>query len=80
MEELSVKDNLRLWGYSRRNTCTEAMKQFQLQELMDVRVSELSGGMKRRLSIACAILDNPPIVLLDEPTTALDIYYKESVG
>lgn len=80
IEELSVKDNLRLWGYHKQNACSEAMQQFQLQELLNVRVSELSGGMKRRLSIACAILENPPIVLLDEPTTALDIYYKESVN
>ena len=35
--------------------------------------------MKRRLGIACALAEWPPILLLDEPTTSLDIYYKESI-
>ena len=39
----------------------------------------MSGGMKRRLSIACALAGWPPILLLDEPTTALDLYYKDNI-
>lgn len=35
--------------------------------------------MKRRLSIACSLIYNPPIVILDEPTSSLDIYYKEGI-
>lgn len=46
---------------------------------MEKKVSTLSGGMKRRLSIACSLIYNPPIVILDEPTTSLDIYYKEGI-
>lgn len=79
MEELSVKDNLMLWGWNSKQPNVALTEQFQLQDIMDKTVATLSGGMKRRLSIACALLQNPPIMLLDEPTTALDLFYKESV-
>ena len=57
----------------------ELIREFQLEELMYTTVSKLSGGMKRRLSIACALADWPPILLLDEPSTALDLYSKENI-
>ncbi len=79
MEELSVKDNLRLWGAGRNAASEKVIEQFGLEEIMHVPVENLSGGMKRRLSIACALLEWPPVLLLDEPTTALDIYYQENV-
>lgn len=79
MEELTVKDNLLLWGWDLKHPNTAVAEQFQLSDIMNKKVATLSGGMKRRLSIACALLQNPPIVLLDEPTTALDIFYKENV-
>ena len=44
----------------------------KLNDVGDNRVSAMSGGMKRRLSIAIALLGNPKILLLDEPTTGLD--------
>lgn len=79
MEELTVRDNLRLWGYKENVAGENVIRQFQMHELLGMPVATLSGGMKRRLSIACALLENPPIMLLDEPTTALDIHYQESV-
>ena len=79
MEELTVKDNLRLWAGTSREIERNVIEQFQLDELMKEQVSKLSGGMKRRLGIACAMLRWPPILLMDEPTTALDIYYNDRV-
>ena len=79
MEELTVRDNLRLWGWNYREDSRDVIQQLELQDLLNDRVDTLSGGMKRRLSIACSILKEPPIVLLDEPTTALDFYQKEKV-
>ena len=80
MEELSVRDNLRLWGVDHSDGSEEIIRQFELEEMMKMTVSKLSGGMKRRLSIACALAGWPPILLMDEPATALDLYYKENIG
>jgi len=48
-------------------------------DFLKTRVSKLSGGMKKRLAIACSISYDPKILLLDEPCTALDIICKESI-
>jgi ABC-2 type transport system ATP-binding protein len=40
----------------------------------------MSGGMKKRLSIGCAVAKRPPILLLDEPTAALDLACKQSIA
>ena len=79
MEELTVQDNLKLWGGSHNANTKELVAQFQLEDLLQTEVSKLSGGMKRRLSIACALVESPSFLLMDEPTTALDLYYKESI-
>lgn len=49
-----------------------------LGELKDTRVSKLSGGQRKRLSIACALIGEPDILLLDEPCAALDKEWKEA--
>jgi len=79
MEELSVTDNLRLWGFQKTKH-QAILQEFELEGLLKTKVEKLSGGMKRRLSIACACLNNPPILILDEPTTALDVYYREKIN
>lgn len=79
IEELSVYDNLQLWGLKKGSTAEKIISWFQLEGIMKKPVYQLSGGMKRRLSIACAIIEWQPILIMDEPTTALDLYYKDFI-
>ncbi|WBC17387.1 ABC transporter ATP-binding protein [Micromonospora sp. WMMA1998] len=77
--ELTVRENLttyaRYFGIPRRvarERAAELLDFVQLAERAESRVDPLSGGMKRRLTIARALVNDPEIVLLDEPTTGLD--------
>ncbi|MFK3983927.1 ABC transporter ATP-binding protein [Micromonospora sp. NPDC050397] len=77
--ELTVRENLttyaRYFGIPRRvarERATELLEFVQLSERANSKVEPLSGGMKRRLTIARALVNEPEIVLLDEPTTGLD--------
>ncbi len=82
MEELSAWDNLRLW-YDKEQLCKElengVLKLLGIGEFIKVPVSKMSGGMKKRLSIGCSVADNPPLLLLDEPSAALDLVCKEQI-
>ncbi|MDT5044037.1 MAG: lipooligosaccharide transport system ATP-binding protein [Actinoplanes sp.] len=77
--ELTVRENLttyaRFFGISRkeaRRRADELIEFVQLADRAGSKVDPLSGGMKRRLTIARALVNNPEMVLLDEPTTGLD--------
>ena len=77
---LSVKENLELicgiYGFSKDRTRTrveELSKQFALESVIDRRAGKLSGGWQRRVSIAMALIGEPRILFLDEPTLGLDV-------
>jgi ABC-2 type transport system ATP-binding protein len=77
--DLSARENLVFWGkmYGLRGKALNArvdelLKVIGLAERQKDRVSTYSGGMKRRVNIAVALLHKPPIVILDEPTVGID--------
>ena len=78
--ELSVFDNLifigQLYGLpkkERRKRAHQLLKDFDLEQKRNVLFAKLSKGMKRRLTIAAALIHKPAIIFLDEPTTGLDV-------
>lgn len=84
MDKLSVYDNLRFWYCDSENDLKQDLEtgvpaMFGLTFYKDYSVDKLSGGMKKRLSIACALAKNPPILILDEPGASLDIICKEDI-
>lgn len=82
MEELNAKDNLLLW-YTKDEMEKElsegVLKLLGIDEFLKTTVSKMSGGMKKRLSIGCAMSKKPPVLLLDEPCAALDLECKEKI-
>lgn len=83
MPELSVYDNLRLW-YPDKAELEKELEQGFLQilgipEFIGKTVSKLSGGMKKRVSIGIALSGMPPVLILDEPSAALDLVCKEDI-
>ena len=80
--ELSARDNLKMWYDNdklKKELESGFLKVLGVDEFIDVRVSRMSGGMKKRLSIGCAISEDPKILLLDEPTAALDLICKDII-
>lgn len=78
-EDLSARENLQFWGkmYGLRGSLLksrvdEALNKIELSERAGGQVGKFSGGMKRRVNIAAALLHRPAVIFLDEPTVGID--------
>lgn len=82
IEELTARDNLLLW-YTGEEIEKEldggVLQMLGIGDFLKTTVAKMSGGMKKRLSIGCAMQTRPPVLLLDEPCAALDIECKENI-
>ncbi len=74
LRRLTVRENLELFAamYDNPASVKELIEVFGLQEKVKVRFDALSGGLKQRVGVAAALVNNPDLVFLDEPTTGLD--------
>ncbi len=83
LSELSALDNLRLW-YDKRALKASLddgmLKRLGIDAFLKIPVCKMSGGMKKRLSIGCGVANSPHILILDEPTAALDLICKEQIS
>lgn len=83
MEELTAWDNLRLWygkGDLKQELDGGVLDMLGIPDFLKIPVKQMSGGMKKRLSIGCSVANHPRILLLDEPSAALDLVCKERIS
>ena len=83
LPELTGWDHLLLW-YDKKDLqqqlTTGVLRLLEVEEFLHKPVCKLSGGMKKRLSIGCSMARCPQLLLLDEPTAALDLACKQTIG
>lgn len=82
LQELTAKDNLRLWydgAAMEQSLDSGVLKLLGVDQFLKTPVCKMSGGMKKRLSIGCAVAHDPRILLLDEPSAALDLVCRERI-
>lgn len=79
LENLTVQDHLELFctikglpDYKKNELVKKKMQEMDLERFKNIQAGQLSGGNKRKLSVAIAMMGNPPIVFLDEPSTGMD--------
>ncbi|MEJ6767372.1 MAG: ABC transporter ATP-binding protein [Gammaproteobacteria bacterium] len=80
-DKMTLSELLNLFSalYSLSNDPKELLKKVNLEDKANANANELSGGQKQRFSIACALVNNPLVLFLDEPTTGLDPQAKRSL-
>lgn len=84
IEELSCMDNIKLWFQGKSKDIMneknkELFSKLGVDTFINKRVKNLSGGMKKRLSLAITMMEEPDLLLLDEPLAALDLLCKNGI-
>lgn len=83
-DELKPIDNIRMWTDMSKSRILDSLNQFPLSDMgitdfLNIPVKKMSGGMKKRLSLATVLINKPEILLLDEPFAALDLPAKQDI-
>lgn len=83
-DELKPIDNIKMWTKLTKQEILDRLSEAPLYDMgitdfLDVSVHKMSGGMKKRLSLATVLINNPSVLLLDEPFAALDLPAKQDI-